>query len=109
MRRCAPENTFLDSRLRGNDGDFRMHWNDRRQLEFARLRGNDGKRKRRKNKYSGKISVWRIRAGDFSPQISPLRVAFLDQADFPSPIPFFDLLFARDGFLHRNMLLVVCQ
>ena len=33
-------------------------------------------------------------------QIDPMRVMFVDQVDLPRPVPVFQLLFAKDGWLH---------
>jgi hypothetical protein len=40
-------------------------------------------------------------------KIAPLRIALLDQFEFPSSAPFLDLLFARDGINHRGVKLYV--
>src|SRR5436190_17656075 len=38
-------------------------------------------------------------------KVAPLRIALLDQFEFPSSAPFLDLLFARDGINHRGVKL----
>lgn len=47
--------------------------------------------------------------GDVFPQVAPARIGFLDQLDFPCPVPFLQLFFPRDRRVHIPVHLEVDQ